>query len=196
MPATGLRIVGTRHFYHGVASLLVFKTVWRRLVIEVMSFWSFGFGFWSHSCLISSVISNKNIWTCLTIEHFETIHFKWDMGEYESRGCPEGAGTCVRSGRAGTSGRSGGAGTGADPGGVGTGAGPGVVSTWGVRTGGRLRGAGSGVGLHHIPSNATSNFRVIWAAVGGLDFSADGDGHELVVDDGGHEWAVDGGRFA
>ncbi len=169
MPATGLRIVGTRHFYHGVASLLVFKTVWRRLVIEVMSFWSFGFGFWSHSCLISSVISNKNIWTCLTIEHFETIHFKWDMGEYESRGCPEGAGT---------------------------GAGPGVVSTWGVSTGGRLRGAGSGVGLHHIPSNATSNFRVIWAAVCGLDFSADGDGHELVVDDGGHEWAVDGDRFA
>ncbi len=30
----------------------LFKTVWRRLGIEVMSFWSFGVGIWSHSCLI------------------------------------------------------------------------------------------------------------------------------------------------
>ncbi len=37
---------------HGVASPLLFKTVWRRLGIEVMSFWSFGVGIWSHSCLI------------------------------------------------------------------------------------------------------------------------------------------------
>ncbi len=47
MPATGLKIVGTGHVYHGVASPLLFKTVWRRLVIEVMSFWSFGVGIWS-----------------------------------------------------------------------------------------------------------------------------------------------------
>ncbi len=30
-----------------------FKTVWH-LGIEVMSFWSFGVGIWSHSCLVSS----------------------------------------------------------------------------------------------------------------------------------------------
>ncbi len=35
-----------------LASPLLFKTVWRRLGIEVMSFWSFGVGIWSHSCLI------------------------------------------------------------------------------------------------------------------------------------------------
>ncbi len=48
MPATGLKIVGRGHVYHGVASPLLFKTVWRRLGIEVMSFWSFGVGIWSY----------------------------------------------------------------------------------------------------------------------------------------------------
>ncbi len=57
MPATGLKIVGTGHVYHGVASSLLFKTVWWRLGIEVMSFWSFGVGIWSHSCLIIKVSS-------------------------------------------------------------------------------------------------------------------------------------------
>ncbi len=52
MPATGLKLVETRHVYHGVASPLLFKTVWRRLGIEVMSFWSFGVGIRSLSCLI------------------------------------------------------------------------------------------------------------------------------------------------
>ncbi len=42
--------LGRGHVYHGVASPLLFKTVWRRLVIEVMSFWSFGVAIWSHSC--------------------------------------------------------------------------------------------------------------------------------------------------
>ncbi len=40
------------HVFHGVLSPLHFKTVWRRLGIEVMSFWSFGVRIWSHSCLI------------------------------------------------------------------------------------------------------------------------------------------------
>ncbi len=46
------KLLGWGHVYHGVASPLLFKIVWRRLGIEVMSFWSFGFGIWSHSCLI------------------------------------------------------------------------------------------------------------------------------------------------
>ncbi len=49
MPATGLKIFGTGHVYHGVASSFLFK---RDLGIKVMSFWSFGVGIWSHSCLI------------------------------------------------------------------------------------------------------------------------------------------------
>ncbi len=40
------------HVYHGVASPLLFITVWRCLGIEVMSFWTFGVRIWSHSCLI------------------------------------------------------------------------------------------------------------------------------------------------
>ncbi len=40
------------HIYHGVGSCLLFKSVWKRLGIEVMSFWSFSVGIWSHSCLI------------------------------------------------------------------------------------------------------------------------------------------------
>ncbi len=46
------KLLGRGHVYHGVASPLLFKTVWRRLGIEVMSFWSCGVGIWSHSCLI------------------------------------------------------------------------------------------------------------------------------------------------
>ncbi len=42
MPSTGLKIVGARHVCHGVASPLLFKTVWRLLGIEVRSFGSFG----------------------------------------------------------------------------------------------------------------------------------------------------------
>ncbi len=52
MPATGLKIVGTGHVYHGVASPLLFKSVWRHLGIEVMGLGSFSVGIWSHSCLI------------------------------------------------------------------------------------------------------------------------------------------------
>ncbi len=44
MPATGLKIVGMGHVYHGVESPLLFKTVLRRLGIKVMSFWSLQFG--------------------------------------------------------------------------------------------------------------------------------------------------------
>ncbi len=40
MPATVLKIVWMGHVYYGVASPLLFKTVWSRLGIEVMSFWS------------------------------------------------------------------------------------------------------------------------------------------------------------
>ncbi len=39
------KLFGRGHVYHGVAPPLIFKTVWRRLVIEVMSFWSFGLEF-------------------------------------------------------------------------------------------------------------------------------------------------------
>ncbi len=42
MHATCLRIVAQWHVYHDVASLLLLKTVWRRLGFEVMSFWRFG----------------------------------------------------------------------------------------------------------------------------------------------------------
>ncbi len=51
MPATGLKIVGTGHVYHGVASPLLFKTVEDIWASRVMSFWSFGVGIWPHSCL-------------------------------------------------------------------------------------------------------------------------------------------------
>ncbi len=44
-PATGLKIVGTGHVYNGLASPLLFKTVWRHLCIKVMSFWGFGVEF-------------------------------------------------------------------------------------------------------------------------------------------------------
>ncbi len=48
------KYLGQGHVYLGVASPLFFKTVWRIMGIEVMSFWSFGVGIWSHSCLVSS----------------------------------------------------------------------------------------------------------------------------------------------
>ncbi len=44
--------LGRGYVYHGVASPLLFKTAWISLGIEVMSFWSFVFRIWSHSCLI------------------------------------------------------------------------------------------------------------------------------------------------
>ncbi len=47
------QIVGTGACLKWCSILLFFsKTVWRCLGIEVMSFWSFGVGIWSHSSLI------------------------------------------------------------------------------------------------------------------------------------------------
>ncbi len=46
------KLLARGHIYHSVASPLLFKSVWRCLGIEFLSFWSIGVGIWSHSCLI------------------------------------------------------------------------------------------------------------------------------------------------
>ncbi len=74
MPATGLKIVGTGAC---LPSPLLFKTVWRRLGIEVMSLWSFGFGIWSHSCLIGFQLL-KSSWSSLT---YLTMHQMFSIGK-------------------------------------------------------------------------------------------------------------------
>ena len=48
-PAAGLWIAGQGHVLHGGASPLLLKTVWRRVSIEVLSFWGPGVRVWTHS---------------------------------------------------------------------------------------------------------------------------------------------------
>ncbi len=66
--------------YHGVASPLLFKTVWRRLGLKVMSFWSFDNGIWSDSCLIyvsSSWRVHGRLWPIFSL----MMHQMFPIGE-------------------------------------------------------------------------------------------------------------------
>ncbi len=75
---TGLKIVGTGACLPSLTSPLLFKTVWRCLGIEVMSFWSFGVAVWSHSCLIQV----SSCWrVCGHLWHI----FHWMMRQMFSR---------------------------------------------------------------------------------------------------------------
>ncbi len=82
MPAIGLKIVETGHVYNGVASPpFYFKTVWRRLGIEVMSFWSSSVEIWSYSCLIK-ISSCWSLWSVLTFSFFRLmICLMFSIGE-------------------------------------------------------------------------------------------------------------------
>ncbi len=72
--------LGRRHVCHGIASPLLFKTVWRCLGIEVMSFWNFGVGIWSHSCLIY-VSSCWRVCGCLSRIFRLMMHQMFSIGE-------------------------------------------------------------------------------------------------------------------
>ncbi len=88
MPATGLKIVGTGHVYPGVASHL-FKTVWRRLCIEVMSFWSC----WNLVPLLPDIGFQllKSSWSSLTYFSFNdapNVLYRWKIwttGQFSTR---------------------------------------------------------------------------------------------------------------
>ncbi len=81
---TGLKIVGTGLVYYSVASPLFFKTVWRHLSIEVMSFWSFGVGIWSHSYFLPDIGFQrlKSVWSSLTYVLFNDaphVLYRWKI---------------------------------------------------------------------------------------------------------------------
>ncbi len=71
------KLLGRGHVYHGVASPLLFKTVWRRLGIELMSF---GVGIWSYSCLIY-VSSCWRVCGCLWCIFRLMMHQMFSIGE-------------------------------------------------------------------------------------------------------------------
>ncbi len=78
MPSTGLKIVGTGHVYPGVASPLLLKTAWRRLCIEVLSFWSC----WNLVPFLPDIGLKllKSLWSSLTYFLFNALQM-FSIGE-------------------------------------------------------------------------------------------------------------------
>ncbi len=78
MPARGLKIVGTGHVYHGAASPLLFKTVWRHRGYEFLECWNL-VPFFPHICFQLL----KSLWSSLT--HFflfndrPNVFYRWEI---------------------------------------------------------------------------------------------------------------------
>ncbi len=76
------KLLGRGHVYHDVASPLLFKAVWRRLGIEVMSFWSF----WCWN-LVPFLPDRgfqllKSLWLSLTyflFNHAPNVLYRWKI---------------------------------------------------------------------------------------------------------------------
>ncbi len=79
MPATDLKIIGTRAClpWCGISSSF---QVWRRLGIEVISFWSIGVGIWSHSCLISNCWRVRGrLWHISLFNNVPNFLYRWKI---------------------------------------------------------------------------------------------------------------------
>ncbi len=74
--------LGRWRVYHGVASPLLFKTVWIRPGIEVMSFWSFGVKIWFYSCLIQVYSCWKirgHLWCIFCFKNVPNVLYMWKI---------------------------------------------------------------------------------------------------------------------